>query len=309
VESRSSRLSIVTGAFGFSGRCITKRLVTLGERVRTLTNHAPRSAAIDVAPLDFGNPQELARSMTGASVLYNTYWVRFAYGETNHRRAVEHSRALVSAAERAGVRRIVHVSITNPSPDSPLSYFRGKAAVEDIVRSSSLSYAILRPALLFGSGDILINNIAWFLRRYPIFAIPGDGEYGVQPVFVEDLATLAIECGHKQENAVLDAVGPERYQFKDLVGLIRESIHSHCRLVFVPPFVACLTTWILGRLVNDQVLTREEISGLMANLLVSNQPPSGNTSLREWLRDNCNDVGGKYASELRRHYRRDTSRA
>lgn len=298
----SGRLNIVTGAFGFSGKYITRRLLAQGERVRALTNHAPDAPPVEVAPLDFREPQRLAESMAGATVLYNTYWVRFAYRGMTHDTAVENTRTLIRAAEVAGVKRVVHISITNPSPDSPLSYFRGKAAVEDIIQSSSLSYAILRPAVVFGKGDILINNIAWMLRRFPFFAIPGDGEYGLQPIHVDDLAALAIDSGHKQGNLVIDAVGPVTYRYKDLVALIRESIQSRSRVVCLPSSLVRLASRILGFIVHDIVLTDEEVTGLMAGLLVSNQPPTGRKMLRAWLQDNAESLGMKYESEIERHY-------
>jgi NADH dehydrogenase len=274
----------------------------MGERVRTLTNHPRETPPVEFAPLDFGRPEELARSMTGASVLYNTYWVRFAHGKVNHETAVENTRVLVRAAEKVGVSRIVHVSITNPCPDSPLPYFKGKAAVEDIIKSSSLSYAILRPAVVFGTEDILINNIAWLLRRFPFFAIPGSGGYGLQPIFVEDLAALALESGHSRENLVIDAVGPETYEYEDLVRLIRGTINSRSWVFHAPPSLVSLASWILGYLVGDVVLTKDEVSGLMANLLVSKQPPTGRTSFRNWLGENAKELGVRYASELKRHF-------
>lgn len=295
--------NIVTGAFGFSGRYIASRLLACGERVLALTNRVPSTPSLRVAPLDFRNPQALADSMRGATVLYNTYWVRFAYGEVSHERAVENSRILVQAAEQAGVKRIVHLSVTNPSPDSPLSYFRGKAAVEAIIRASFLTYAIVRPALIFGREDILINNIAWLRRRFPLFAIPGDGEYGLQPIFVEDLAAFAVESGHGRENVVVDAVGPETYTYKALVQLVREAIHSRSRVFCAPPTLVWLASQLLGCLVRDILLNREEMSGLMANLLVSNQSPAGTRSLRQWLREYAGTIGVTYASEIKRHYR------
>lgn len=302
MEPGGGALNVVTGAFGFSGRCIAERLLAMGERVRTLTNHPRDSAAIETAALDFQNPRELARGMAGAGVLYNTYWVRFARGRADHGQAVENTRRLIQAAEDAGVKRIVHISVTNPSSESSLSYFRGKAAVEEAIRSSSLSYAILRPAVLFGDGDILLNNIAWLLRHFPLFAIPGDGNYGLQPIFVEDLAELAVAAGHGHENLVTDAVGPETYAYDELVRLIRSTVRSRSRVVHVSPTLVWLASSLLGWLVHDVVLTKDEVRGLMANLLVSQQAPTGKTSLRAWLRDNADKIGARYASELRRHF-------
>ncbi len=240
--------------------------------------------------------------MRGASVLYNTYWVRFSYGGLCHECAVRNTRTLIRAAEAAGVKRIVHVSVTNPSIDSPLPYFKGKAELEQAIQASSLSYAILRPAVLFGEGDILINNIAFMLRRFPLFAIPGSGEYHVQPIFVDDLAELAVESGQRSDSYTLDAVGPETYRYTELVEMIRSAIGSKSLLVHLPPGLVRLASGVLGAILKDFVLTQEEIKGLMADLLVSHGPPTGRTSLEDWIEAHAESIGKTYASELARHY-------
>ncbi|HEX7425183.1 MAG TPA: NAD(P)H-binding protein [Terriglobales bacterium] len=300
------RLNVVTGAFGFSGRRIAELLLASGGRVRTLTNHPDPAATtregIEIAPLDFGNPEQLVESLTGARALYNTYWVRFPHGTSDHEIAVRNTITLLNAARKAGVERIVHVSITNPSLDSPLTYFRGKAELEAAIRASGLSYAILRPAVLFGPGDVLLNNIAWFLRRFPLFAIPGDGEYSLQPIFVGDLAALAIGMGGRTDSCIVDAVGPETYTYEELVRLIQRTVRSAAGIVHLPAGIVHVASLLLGRIVGDVVLTKEEITGLMDNLLVSSQRPLGRTSLRQWLTENAQSVGLRYASELKRHY-------
>lgn len=303
--SNKQRLNVVTGAFGFSGKYIARRLLARGERVRTLTNHtdpaAPEFRRIEVAPLDFTDPDQLARSLEGAEVLFNTYWIRFAHGRVTHDQAVANSLTLIRAAKAAGVKRIVHVSITNPSLASPLSYFRGKAQVEDAIRASRLSYAILRPAVLFGPEDILINNIAWLLHRSPAFAIPW-GQCRIQPIFADDLAALAVETSDRTENVVIDAVGPEIYTYADLVRLIRDRIGSGSLILRTPPCLVYGASRLLSAIVRDDILTADELRGLMANLLVSQQSPTGTTSLSHWLAANAGTVGQHYASELARHY-------
>ena len=299
-------LNAVTGAFGFTGACIARRLLAMGEGVVTLTGHPERPSEfgdrVQVKPFNFDNPAQLAESLGGVSTLYNTYWIRFAHGAITFDNAVGNSKALIRAAEEAGVRRIVHVSITNPSPDSPLPYFKGKAEVERAITESKLSHAILRPAVLFGDQGILINNIAWFLRRLPVFAIPGSGEYGLQPIFVDDLADLAVEWGHRTEDGVLDAVGPEAPTFNELVRMIARAIGSKTLVLHVPASFALIGTGLLGKLVGDVVLTPDEVKGLEANLLVSNQEPLGKTRLSEWIAANAGWLGARYMSELRKHF-------
>ena len=300
-------ISVVTGAFGYTGKYIARRLLDQGSRVRTLTrtpiSGSPFGDQVEVRPLDFGDPQGLAASLEGTDILYNTYWVRFARGGVTHGAAVENSRALLRAAVEAGVRRVVHISITNATQDSPLPYFRGKALAEMAVRDSGLSYAIVRPTVLFSPEDILINNIAWFLRRFPLFPIPGRGGYPVQPVFVDDVARLAVEAGTGVDDVAIDAVGPETFAFEEMVRLLARRVGSRSRLVRTPPSAALLAARIAGRLVRDVVLTKDELDGLMAGLLVSADPPTAPTRFTEWLEAEGASLGQRYASELARHYR------
>ena len=305
-------ISVVTGAFGYTGKYIARRLLDQGSRVRTLTrtpvSRSPFGEEVEVRPLDFGAPPQLVASLEGADILYNTYWVRFARGGVTHDTAVENSRALLRAAVEAGVRRVVHISITNATQDSPLPYFRGKALAEMAVRDSGLSYAIVRPTVLFSPEDILINNIAWFLRRFPLFPIPGRGGYPVQPVFVDDVARLAVEAGTGVDDVAIDAVGPETFTFEEMVRLLARRVGSRSRLVRTPPSAALLAARIAGRLVRDVVLTKDELDGLMAGLLVSADPPTGSTRFSTWLEAEGAPLGQRYASELTRHYRRPFNR-
>ncbi|MBI3167343.1 MAG: NAD(P)H-binding protein [Chloroflexi bacterium] len=297
----------VTGAFSYSGKYITKRLLEKGEDVITLTNHPnrpdPFNGKVKAFPLNFANQAELVENLRGVDVLVNTYWVRFDKGRNTQPKAVENTRALVNAAVKAGVKRIVHISIANPSADSHLPYYWGKAANEKAVTDSGMSYAILRPTVLVGGGeDILINNIAFLLRRFPFFFIPGDGSYGVQPVHVEDLAGLAADAVYSKENYVIDAVGPDSYTFKELVKLVGDTIGVKRLLISVPPRLALLAAQFLSLFVNDVILTPEEVGGLMANLLVSKEPARARTAFKDWLKENRETVGKNYASELARHY-------
>ena len=296
----------VTGAFSYSGKYITKRLLERGEDVITLTNHPnrpdPFGGKVKAHPLNFMNEAKLVESLRGVEVLVNTYWVRFDKGSNTQPKAVENTGILVNAAVKAGVKRIVHISITNPSADSHLPYFWGKAANEKFVTESGLSYAILRPTVLFGKEDILINNIAWLLRRFPIFGLPGDGSYRLSPIYVDDLAQLAVEAVYKKENYVWDAVGPDEFSFKEMVELIGKTVGKQPPLLSFPPRLALLAAQFLSLFVNDVMLTPEEVDGLMANLLISKEPPRCKTSLRDWLKENRTTVGAKYASELARHF-------
>lgn len=296
----------VTGPLSYTGRYATRRLLARGADVVGLTGHPDRpdpfGGHIPIHRLQFADVALLERTLRGCEVLVNTYWIRFDRGRNTQERAVENTRRLTTAARNAGIRRVVHVSITNPSLNSRLPYFRGKAQNEQSVISSGLTYAILRPTVLFGKEDVLINNIAFLLRRFPFFLVPGRGDYRLQPVYVDDLAGLIEAAVEASDSYVCDAVGPEVFTFRQLVQLIGTTV-GHPRPIFAaPPALLHLAARVLGMLFQDVVLTRPEIDGLMANLLVSTAPPLCRTPLSEWLKENCATVGMNYASELRRHY-------
>jgi uncharacterized protein YbjT (DUF2867 family) len=297
----------VTGAFSYSGKYIAQKLLARGEEVITLTGHPnrpdPFSSKVRAFPLNFNDTNGLTESLKDVDVLVNTYWIRFDHGQNTQPRAVENTRKLIQAASHAGVKRIVHISITNPSADSPLPYFWGKAANEKAVIESGMSYAILRPTVLVGAEDILINNIAYLMKRFPFFGLPGDGSYRLQPVVVDDLADLVIEGVYAKNNYVIDAVGPDNFTFKEMVELIGEKTGSKRLLIPLPPKLALLAAQFLSLFLGDVLLTPEEVDGLMSGLLVSNEPPRGKTSLRDWLEANKRCVGKQYASELARHFR------
>lgn len=304
-------IHVVTGAFGYSGQYIAGRLLEEGREVITLTNSRQRANPfkdrIKAYPFNFDQPEQLVQSLKGAEVLYNTYWVRFNYSggqvKFKHNLAVENTLKLFNAAQSAGVRRVVHVSITNPAEDSPLEYFSGKAKLEKALINSGLSYAILRPAVLFGREDILINNIAWMLRTFPVFGVFGDGSYRLQPIYVDDLAKLAVTQGQGSKNVIIDAIGPETFRYRELVKKIGAIIGKNRPIVSIPDFIGYGIGRLIGRFAGDITITAEEIKGLKADLLYTNSPPAGSTKLTEWARQNANTLGINYASELAR--RRD----
>jgi NADH dehydrogenase len=299
-------LDLVTGAFSYSGSHIAQRLLDAGHRVRTLSFHPDRphrlQTSVEALPYCFDGAA-LAESFEGVSTLYNTYWVRFDHGQTTFEQAIERSRALFTAARTAGAQRIVHLSITNPSISSTLPYFRGKALVEQSLAEVRVPYTIVRPTLIFGGDrDVLVNNIAWIMRRAPVFPIPGSGAYPVQPVHIDDLARICTDVAPVGESRVIDAAGPQTMPFAELVALIRRATGARAPVVHVPSPIMALAGRALGLLTRDVVLTPDEIEGLMAGLLVSHQPPLGQISFSDWLHDNRASVGRKYANELERHF-------
>lgn len=305
--SADTGLDLVTGAFSYSGSRIAERLLNSGRGVRTLTFHPdrphPLRGRVEALPYRFDDQVALAKSLEGVTTLYNTYWVRFDHGRASFANAASNSRALFYAAKRAGVARVVHVSIANPSLESTLLYYRGKALVELALAEVGVSYSIVRPTLMFGGDrDVLVNNIAWILRRMPVFALPGSGGYPVQPVHVDDLARICEHSTHISGDAIMDAAGPETMTFGELVRAVRSAVRARSPILHLPPIAMSAAARALSLLVHDVVLTTDEITGLTSGLLVSHDPPLGRIAFSEWLAENPRSIGRSYANELQRHF-------
>ena len=302
----TNEVNVITGAFSYTGKYITRRLLALGNEIRTLTGHPdnpnPFGKEVCVYPFNFDNPTALIKSLEGATTLYNTYWIRFARGSATFEKAVANTKILFEAAKEAGIGRVVHISITNPAETSRLPYFKGKAILEQALINSGLSYAIIRPTVIFGTEDILINNIAWLLRRFPVFPIFGSGTYQLQPMYVEDMADLVVQAGQSRENSIIDAVGPDIFTFEELVRLIAATLGRNVLFPYANPDLAFYIAKLIEPLLGDVLITQDEIRGLMADLLISQQTPTGNMRLSEWLEQNARTVGREYASEIGRHY-------
>jgi len=304
-------LHVVTGAFGYTGRWIAHHLLERGVQVRTLTNAVgrddPFDGRVEVHPLDFDDHAALVESLRGAEVLYNTYWVRYNHRRRNfeHGIAVENSKRLFKAAAEAGVERIVHFSVAHPHKAPDWTYFCGKVAVEKYLNDSEYCFAILRPTVLFGGHrNVLINNIAWMLRKFPIFGVFGMGNYPIQPVHVKDVARVAVEQGESRENVTIDVTGPETFRYKEYIGVMAKSMSLRRIILPMPPFVGWLFGKFLGLLLQDLVITRAEIKGLRRGLMASDEDPLGQLKFSEWIAEHGKDFGKRYQNDLKeRKYR------
>jgi uncharacterized protein YbjT (DUF2867 family) len=301
----AASLDAVTGGFSYSGAAIARELLTHGRRVLTLTGHpgrAPAGSEIDVRPLTFGDAEQLRVSLAGVDTLYNTYWVRFPHGATTFDVAVDNSRRLFAAAAAAGVRRIVHVSITHPDKGSPYAYFRGKAAVEHLLAESGVPHAIVRPAILFGGDGVLINNVAWMLRHLPVVAVGGHGTYRVRGIHISDLARLCVELGAGDADTVVDAVGPQSVTFRELIDCVRTAVGSKALVMPVPGWVMPPVTATLGLVLRDTLLTADEYKAMAGGLADSGAPSTGRIVFTDWVAEHGSQLGCHYANEIARHF-------
>ena len=180
----------------------------------------------------------------------------------------------------------------------------GKGQVEEVLKGMRILYAILRSTLVFGEGDLLLNNMAWALRRFPVFPVFMRGDYRVQPIHAGDLAALAVAAGSGNASFVADAAGSDTFTFEELLRLLASAVGARVRLVYTPPSMGFALTRLAGLLLRDVVLTWDEVDGLMARLLTSDGVATGTTGLGDWLAENPGTLGRRYVSELKRNFLR-----
>ncbi len=109
-----------------------------------------------------------------------------------------------------------------------------RGQVEGIPTGIGIPYAIIRPTLVFGEGDLLLSNMAWALRCFPVFPVFGRRDYSVQLIYAEDLAALAVAVGCRRENLNVDAAGPDTFTFEELLRLLALAVGARVRLVHTP---------------------------------------------------------------------------
>ncbi len=297
-------VSVITGAESFIGKYISNLLITLNYKIRSFTNKSiDQRRGIEFHPYNFNNLEEVTKIFQGADYFFNTYWIRFNFKDKTFEKAYENTKSLIDCAKLAGVKKILHISITKANSLSPLKYFKYKGLIEEYIINSGVSYVILRPTVVFGKEDILINNIIWFLRRFPIFPIFGRGDYLIQPIYVLDLAKIAVEKALNSENSIIDCAGPEVFSFRELIQKIKSAIDSKSIIINLPTIIVFYLLKFLSFFLKDVILTKDEILALKGNLLHSKAPPLGKENLIEWIKKEKDCLGNGYRSELLRHYK------
>lgn len=306
LDGKGKNMDVVTGSFGYIGKYITKELLERSREVKTITTHPdkpnPFGDKVKASSYNFDNPEKLTRYLEGCETLYNTYWIRFNYRQWSFEKAIENTKVLFNCAKKAGVKKIIHISVTNVSLHDKLPYYHGKALQEEVLKNLGVEYTIVRPTLVFGIEDILVNNIAWTIRKFPVVPIFGSGKYKVQPIFVEDLAKIAVEASRLKGSQIIDAIGPETFIYAEFLKLISRELNRNVAYLHTPPSLGIFLGNIIGLFVRDVVLTKDELSGLMLSKLTSDQTPNGETFFSQWFQKNKNQIGIGYTSELNRHF-------
>jgi len=272
---RSRGLVLVTGATGFVGRAVLRKLQGRGDEVRVLLHPSrrspdlPRRTAMDVAVSSLTDARGVRASLVGVrTVVHLAGREHEAVTWRDLAADVEGTRNLAEASVDARVARLVFLSHLGTEPNSAYPALRAKALAEEHIRRSGVPFTVVRSGLAYGNGDWMTRSLAMLLSVVPFaFPLPGDGSSLVQPIWIEDLA--ACLAWTLDEPGTLgqtyDLGGPEHLPFREVVGLVMRAIGK--RRILVPvrqPYLHGLTQ-ALVRLLPAWPVTPFWIDYLAAN--------------------------------------------
>lgn len=235
----------LTGATGFVGRNMLKRLLDEGHRVHALVRSVPEQKTalsqelrnpdhVRYFPGDVVSGAGLEQGMQGCDAVIHLVGIIVEKG-TNTFEAVHHAgtRNLVQAAKRSGIRRFVHMSAVGVRADGVAAYQRSKWKGEEEVRQSGIPYCILRPSLIFGPGDGFVTEMMDMMKKAPLFRpVPGDGSPKFRPIFIDDVTFCFVQALTLEAatNQTIELGGPDELTLNEVLAEI-----ARCAGVRKPP--------------------------------------------------------------------------
>jgi NADH dehydrogenase len=275
-----NQLVTVFGGSGFLGRHTVQALAKAGWRIKVASRH-PNSGfflrplgtvgQIDFVKADISDPEEIAKTLTGATAVVNLCGILFEKGQSFDDVQAQGAQNIARAAAAAGVSRLVHVSAigadANSDSDYAASKGRGEAAVQEVFPSA----VILRPSIVFGPEDSFFNRFADLARYLPALPLVGGGKTRFQPVFVGDVAAAIVKALADEaiQGRVYELGGPTIYSFRQLMQIVLKAIDRRRALVSVPFPLASWKAFFL-QLAPNPLLTPDQVRLLKRDNVVSN---------------------------------------
>jgi uncharacterized protein YbjT (DUF2867 family) len=212
------RVLLAGGGGGLLGRAVLEELQT-NWTIRSIHRHPvdrERALGVEVVPFDLERPVDWSVVLDGVDAVVNLAWYRWSSGPRF--RAL--GEGLVRLVEASRDRRLPFVQVSvPPGPEHlerTLPYFTEKRRVDTALRARGPPFAILRPTMMFGRGDVLLGVMLRSIRSYPVFPLFGTGTYRVSPVAASDVARLVSRALDAPCNTTQDIGGPRTYRYRDV---------------------------------------------------------------------------------------------
>jgi NADH dehydrogenase len=259
---------LVTGAAGFLGRRVVRRLADTGHDVRALARRQPSPGLfgndVDVVRGDVTDLASLAHAMQGVTAVVHLATVLIERGwQTYDRVNVQGSRNVLSAAEAARASHFVHMSVVDAQPNPRYRYLLSRWAAEQAVQSARVPWTIVRASLLWGEGDAFFSVFAKYMRLpSPLFPIIGDGKARFHPMSADELAQCIVDVvqkGSAVQGGFFDLGGPEVLTYEQMVDTVMSVIGVRRAKVHVPVPLVKPGAWLMERLMPRPLLTPEQL--------------------------------------------------
>ncbi|MGH2379976.1 MAG: complex I NDUFA9 subunit family protein [Candidatus Limnocylindria bacterium] len=261
----------VIGATGFVGSHLVPHLLRAGHQVIAVSRkgrwNADWTDAVEARAADVSTGVGLDAALAGADAAVHLVAIpRQAKGLTFKEINVLGTRRVVQAAERAGVKRFVHLSAMGVIDDPKLAYLHSKWRGEEAVRAGALDWVVLRPSLMFGEGDGFFSLVKTTLRWWSpgIVAIPGKGDARFQPLSVDDLAIAVEKCLTDADRAgsVYELGGPDWVTYGQIVDeVMRVTRMRRLKLPMPIPLISAVTS-VTDRVLPVFPVSHDQISSL-----------------------------------------------
>ncbi|HXR24984.1 MAG TPA: NAD(P)H-binding protein [Candidatus Binataceae bacterium] len=277
--SENDRIIAIAGGSGFIGRAIVRRLAAIpGLTVRVLTRDPVKARVrlaaegkVDFVSADVNDPARLATVIAGADTIINA--VQFdgypiekpSRGLTFNRVDYGGTVSLIAATKAAGVPNFIYISGAAADERSPNPAFRAKGRAERALRDAGLAFTILRPSLVYGPEDRVVNGLAKAIRMMPVMVVPGSGQQKLRPLLVDDLAAcVALAIGGRGRNGIYEVGGPDPMTFDELVRLVME-ITGHKRPIIHVPENLLLVAGAVAEKLPGALFSRDAVAFLVAD--------------------------------------------
>ncbi len=266
----------VFGGTGFLGRRVVRQLREAGETVRVASRHPGRAEGNRLEPFvaDVRNGRSVEAAVANAVGVVNAVSLYAEHGsETFHSVHVEAAARVASAAKRAGVKRLVHLSGIGADASSASRYIRSRGEGEAAVQAAFPGAVIIRPAVMFAPDDGFLTVILRLLRRLPVYPMFGDGRTRLQPVYADDVAAAIVRVLRQSEtpHPVYELAGPRVYSYAEL--LQTTAREAGLRPVLMrAPFGLWYALASLAEMLPRPPLTRNQVELMQVDTVSSDQP-------------------------------------
>lgn len=277
-EAYASRLGgfkpliLLTGATGFVGGYVARRLVSQGARLRCLVRQTSiatgdRLAAlgVELALGDVTDPDSLARAVKGVEAVIHLVAVIVERGQATFQRVnYQGTLNLLAACQGAQVRRFLHMSNIGVGPEASFPFMHSKWRAEEEVRRSGLDWTVFRSSIMFGAGDEFVTKLAGMVRKAPLAPIIGSGGTRFQPIWVEDTARCLALALEKADTVgrVIPIGGPEHLTYEEIIDLIIEALGVRKPKVHIPVALMMPVAAIMAALQTRPLITPGQLSQL-----------------------------------------------